>query len=556
MQDCWTIKHIAQWFLKPINNRPLLFILLLLLLCLPGWIYVGNYEDFPIVRLICWMLFITGLPVLLAWGICALKSKILRIIITSILIILFAVNCFLVLNFMTMVSPSILLLCIETNSTESSEFIANYMVTSESLLTYLLTLTAIITLWIAEKKQITIRFHFPIISCLILLIGLSIGIYQLWMMGNMLTRKTQYDLELWLGEKGNYCIQNTISSLLFASDHLYLNSYENNKAMRTCKQAYKQPAYCHLKNDSLHLIIIIGESFSKHHASLYGYKLNTTPLMEQEKKQGNLFVFSDAVSPYNMTTPAIKNMLSTNNLSKNQSWTDYPPFTIIFKKAGYDVAMWDNQYHQENNNFYDFSLNSFLYNQDMMQLAYHSVNKSTYKYDMDLVDSTLQIQRDAPRQLTLFHLMGQHMDAKQRFPNTKEYNIFSSKDIQRPDLDDNEKQQVADYDNATRYNDLVVGRIINHYRNSRAVIVYLSDHGEEVYDYRHRLGRSHEPVKSPQVLKYQYQIPMMIWCSDSYQQRYPEVVKGIKEMMNKPFSSDCLPQLVFLLGFIETPYSS
>ena len=192
----------------------------------------------------------------------------------------------------------------------------------------------------------------------------------------------------------------------------------------------------------------------------------------------------------------------------------------------------------------------------MMQLAYHSVNKSTYKYDMDLVDSTLQIQRDAPRQLTLFHLMGQHMDAKQRFPNTKEYNVFSSKDIQRPDLDDNEKQQVADYDNATKYNDLVVGRILDHYRNSCAVIVYLSDHGEEVYDYRDRLGRSHEPVKSPQVLKYQYQIPMMIWCSDSYQQRYPEVVKGIKGMMNKPFSSDCLPQLVFLLGFIETPYSS
>ena len=55
-------------------------------------------------------------------------------------------------------------------------------------------------------------------------------------------------------------------------------------------------------------------------------------------------------------------------------------------------------------------------------------------------------------------------------------------------LSDAEQQSVADYLNATRYNDLVVDHIIRLFEKRNAIVLYFADHGEEVYNYRHQLG--------------------------------------------------------------------
>ena len=73
---------------------------------------------------------------------------------------------------------------------------------------------------------------------------------------------------------------------------------------------------------TLDVVLIIGESYNKYHASVYGYNLNTTPVLCEQQQRGNLFVFTDAISPYNMTTLAVKNMLSTNSISRHQSWNE------------------------------------------------------------------------------------------------------------------------------------------------------------------------------------------------------------------------------------------
>lgn len=132
--------------------------------------------------------------------------------------------------------------------------------------------------------------------------------------------------------------------------------------------------------------------------------------------------------------------------------------------------------------------------------------------------------------------------------------MFTANHINRPDLNTQERQSIAEYDNATRYNDYTISKIFNYYRNRCAAIVYLSDHGEEVYDYRHVIGRTHEPEKNKLSLTYQYQIPLMIWCSDRYKQRNPDIVSKIENAINKPFISDNLPHIVFTLGSIKTPY--
>jgi heptose-I-phosphate ethanolaminephosphotransferase len=83
--------------------------------------------------------------------------------------------------------------------------------------------------------------------------------------------------------------------------------------------------------------------------------------------------------------------------------------------------------------------------------------------------------------------------------------------------------------------------------------VYLSDHGEEVYDWRDQCARDHGPLSSNK-LKYQYDIPFMVWCSDQFKHKHPEVVSRIRQAVNRPFMIDNLCHLLFTVGGINTVY--
>ena len=113
-------------------------------------------------------------------------------------------------------------------------------------------------------------------------------------------------------------------------------------------------------------------------------------------------------------------------------------------------------------------------------------------------------------------------------------------------------QMLADYDNATLYNDYVVSCIMRWYEDREAVVVYLSDHGEEVHDYRPFLGRSHKMVPTREELKYQYEIPFMIYMTDKYKRANPDVVRKIEMAQRRRFMSDDLPHMLLGLSGIET----
>ena len=49
---------------------------------------------------------------------------------------------------------------------------------------------------------------------------------------------------------------------------------------------------------------------------------------------------------------------------------------------------------------------------------------------------------------------------------------------------------MAHYLNAIRYNDLVVDRIIRLFDHRNAVVIYFSDHGEEVHNFREQTCRT------------------------------------------------------------------
>ena len=83
----------------------------------------------------------------------------------------------------------------------------------------------------------------------------------------------------------------------------------------------------------------------------------------------------------------------------------------------------------------------------------------------------------------------------------------------------------------------------------------LSDHGEEVFDYRDFMERDHNPQKSAEMVRYENGIPLLVWCSPIYTQRHPERANALTHAASRPFMSDNLGQMMLWLGMVDSPWN-
>lgn len=301
------------------------------------------------------------------------------------------------------------------------------------------------------------------------------------------------------------------------------------------------------------IVVIIGESYNKHHAALYGYGLPTTPRLCERAKRGELIVFDDVISPWNITSNAFRAFLSTQSADEGGRWTEGVLFPTLFKRAEFKVAFLSNQFfHTVSQGSIDFNGSFFLNDPQMEKLCFDHRNAFRSKNDGTIL-SLLKGFTPGERNLYLFHLWGQHMEYDHRYPSDQ--TTFTHHDIQRRDLTQSQREIVAHYDNATRWNDQVVDRIFRNFANEDAVVVYFSDHGEEVYDGSLPLyGRIHDEQPSAEVIRHEYEVPFMIWGSRKFRRLHPELFERIQSAQHHPFSHDDLPHLLLGLAGIKTSH--
>ena len=170
-------------------------------------------------------------------------------------------------------------------------------------------------------------------------------------------------------------------------------------------------------------------------------------------------------------------------------------------------------------------MNSFVYNKLLMKESYTQISKNVFEYDNQaVVDFSKEAKDIGKHNLVIFHLMGQHVMATKRYPHISQFDIFSYRDIRckQPYLDDKKKQMIAEYDNATLYNDYVLKNIIDLFRDKNTVVLY--------------------------------EVPFMIWCSDKYKQKYPAIINNIKKALHRSFRTDEICNVVFHISQLDTPY--
>ena len=466
---------------------------------------------------------------------------------------IFSIDIFLYIVFHKVISPQVLTVIGETNYGEAHDFLQTFLLSPKGILTLFIVAFVVTIIYVSEKqRQVFVSYleHHPIKKDLIDAVALSlavIGAFNAGVYYKLLTNKLDKDIIL-------SDSTDSFTSTLCALRAIAFNAYEMKKAVQNANNVRSGKI---TEKDSLNVIFIIGESYNKRHAQIYGYQLPTTPRLMEEERKGNLFVFKDVVSPSNYTTTVMKNMMCCNSLAKNEKWYDTPFVPTIFKRSGMEVDYWDNQ-RINSRNIYDFTLNAFLFNRDIIKLSYNRIAPQVFKYDDQLVSNYELYKNKATGKykFVIFHLMGQHIDAEERYPHDH-FSRFSAKDIHKeaPYMTETKRQDIANYDNATYYNDSVVSHIIDLYRNENTVIVYCSDHGEEVYDYRDSKGRiDPEPGELRNCLRYQYEVPFVIWCSDKYKTLHPHTIHRIKAALNRPFMTDNICQLLFDLASLQTIY--
>lgn len=491
------------------------------------------------------------------------QRSVFLMVVSSLLFVLSVIDAFCVFYFSAKIGPEILNVVIETDKRESSEFISRYIINPQILLSPVFILFCLMIgfiMCIRNRNKIegllidffgkysVIKSVLKTLSIIVLVICFSICSHS---RANLVRLTFANTISEANDQVDNYTLNTPFNNLLFAIKMRNLADDE----LGTLAENQNSFSVDECLFTSKNIVLIIGESYIKGHSQLYGYCHKTTPNQEEYKKTGRLIAFTDVVSPSNLTSVVFRNFFSLHSIDDPSDWSMYPLFPLLFRKAGYNVMFLSNQFVKSiKQDVFNFSGGLFLNENRLSKSLFDRRNLTTHRYDEGLLEDYDSLKQfGTNNNFIIFHLAGQHIDFNKRCPDEK--SIFSSSDyVYRQDLSEVERQLVADYDNATLYNDYVLKRIIDEFDDKDVIMIYMPDHGEECYDELHRIGRLPSGSYSAEMARQEYRIPFWIYCTEKYRTNHPDIFEMICNSANKPFMTDDLPHMLLSLAGIETQY--
>lgn len=272
-------------------------------------------------------------------------------------------------------------------------------------------------------------------------------------------------------------------------------------------------------------VVVIGESSRRANWSLYGYERETTPRLGAMRDE--LVLFDNAIANANIT------MFSLTLLLTRASPTDWDisyrerSLLTLLRQGGFAVEWISNQ---DKYGFSENPVSSISVEAEKVSFAGDYASDSTEKksvvadpFDSNLLprlEAAIARFRESRRNTVIFlHMMGSHDAYDERYP--PDFDFF--KDRTPRDGQTSQQRLVVDqYDNSIRFTDFVLSSAIDQVRGLSipSAVVYLSDHGERLYDAGMRQLRGHGfPVPSREEL----QIPLLVWLSPALENQRPKV---------------------------------
>jgi heptose-I-phosphate ethanolaminephosphotransferase len=291
------------------------------------------------------------------------------------------------------------------------------------------------------------------------------------------------------------------------------------------------------------IVLVISESLSRRHLSLYGYSRKTTPRLDSTQ---HLIRFSDCVTSAALTLDAVPALFNFGHRDKRTNLVE------ITRQLGYETYWLSNQsaWGKSDGSILQLSRLS-AYTRFLDPLADDIKSNTAIHYDEDLLPAfrnVLDSQSAGPKFIVV-HLMGCHFDYEKRFPAGREK--FTGDPPPGMVLSEGSVPIVNAYDNAILYHDSVVSELITGFKRwgiqNEAALIFLSDHGEEMFDKRNFAGHGYPPVRSTA------EIPFFVVLSDKLRAQHPAIEKAVKAKVNTPFSTSNLFFAVLDLLQIKSP---
>ena len=464
-------------------------------------------------------------------------------------IILLGGEVFSMLCYQSPYSMTVLQLLLETNEREATEFLRGHGVAGQLALATAITFATMLIGFFANLSFRHLARKSPFVSYLsffILILSAACQMYSYYRLFQAYTA----DVTMTIAENKYMPLRNSPFIRFFYGHALnVVSTKELGKLIQTVRRTEVDSC----SHRSSIIILLIGESYNKYHSPLYNPEArHTTPHLCRLREQDNLIVYDNAIAPYNVTSKTFRHMFSTYYPGCGREWVDCTLFPAVFRRAGYHVWFITNQFAGEENNkdHHDHAGGTIFNQSELRQLQFSYMNTEATRFDMELLSQLPPAETLAAQpSLLIFHMIGQHEDYRERYPES--YNHFTADSIRNPYTDEKGRQIVAEYDNATLYNDAVVTNLLQKYSSQDVVAIYLSDHGEEIYDWRNSCYRTNSDQMTPEIARYQYEIPLLFYVSDSYKANHPDLLGEIQTAKHKPFIATLLPFALFHLAGIS-----
>lgn len=289
-------------------------------------------------------------------------------------------------------------------------------------------------------------------------------------------------------------------------------------------------------------VLVVGETSRAMEWSLYGYERQTTPRME---KLDGLVHFTDVVTQSNNTHKSVPIILSAASAEDYGVVYDEKSIVSAFKEAGFHTVVIANQ------NLTTSMIGAFYREADTF------IDMSQFKtgsYLTSLHDGALlpylqkELQKTNENLFLVIHTYGSHFNYHERYP--KEFSFY--KPDKAEGIRASYKQELRNaYDNSIHYTDYILGEVADMLvkTDACASMLYLSDHGEDIFDD----SRERYLHASPIPTYYQLHIPYIIWFSEAYRTTYPEKYQKVIAHQALPVSTNSVFHTVLDIAGIHTP---
>ncbi|MCC8039142.1 MAG: lipid A phosphoethanolamine transferase [Bacteroidales bacterium] len=248
------------------------------------------------------------------------------------------------------------------------------------------------------------------------------------------------------------------------------------------------------------IVLIIGETSRAENWQLMGYDRATNPRLSRVE---GLVAYPKALTQSNTTHKSVPMMMSSLTASTfGDSINRVKSVITAFREAGFHTAFLSNQ--QRNRSYIDY------FGEEADRCVFLKDDGQEH-LDQDLLPLFNEELSDTVNKLKfiVLHTYGSHFRYRDRYP--AEYARFTPDDA----IDaraSNRDRLINAFDNTIVYTDNVLSEIVKaiETQGCRAVMVYGSDHGEDIFD--DERGRFLHASPSPTA--HQLRVPLLVYYKD------------------------------------------